>query len=676
MRRKIAILSGILLCLSLGLGAVPAPKTPFRYVQPDGSVLTLTNHGDEYFHWTTDAGGQIVELSKDGFWKVADREAMTLRRNAARIRRAADDSRRLARSNAPALSERRFLVVLVEFADLKFTLPSPKEAFTALLNEEGYSDNGATGSVRDFYVDNSRGRFSPVFDVFGPVEVSEDAAYYGGSNPNSNDDELAHEAFLEACRKLNGQIDFSKYDSDGDSLVDAVFFYYAGHNQAEGGGASCIWPHEWDFRGAYGYSELSFDGKYLSVYSCASEFSGSSGSNMCGIGTACHEFGHAMGLPDMYDTDYATNGQAGGLYEFSTMCGGSYNNNSRTPASFNCIERHLLGWMDWPENIKKSGSVTIRPITENVAYWSPATTEGEYFIYEFRDASGWDGPLPMGMVVYHYDCSDRQVSLVSSYGQYSVKARTLWEDWGSYNALNQNGDHPCFYVVPASEQSSLNYYGTLYSMVFPYYNITSYTPIDWNGNQTGYSFTNIRIENGLLKMVASIPAREFFLSGTVRDEDGAAISGALVSVALYGSDAKFSGRTDNSGKYNISVGELSGTFSITVSSEGFVPSTREVETDYGDAVLDFVLSREPPKYPDLGFNYIGLEQESYAAGDTLLFELALTAGQKPTAVSWSFDGIVRSSKSVVLTKGEHLLSVRLSFADGSSQVLERWFDIQ
>ncbi len=664
-----------LMTLCLALGAVPASPVPYRYVQPDGSVLWLTNHGDEFFHWTTTEDGQVVEQASDGFWRPADLSVLEQRRRAARVRRSGENARRLSRMNAPATSTRRFLVVLVQFTDRKFTVNSPTETFGALLNEEGYSRDGATGSVRDFFHDNSSGQFTPVFDVFGPVTVSNNQAYYGGSDPNGGE-EKGYEAFYEACQKLDGEIDFSRYDSDGDGAVDAILFYFAGHNQAEGGGADTIWPHEWSFRYVYGNTRR-MDGKYLDVYSCASEYRGSSGTTLCGIGTATHEFCHAMGLPDTYDTDYEVNGQAGALYGFSTMCSGCYNNDSRTPASLNCIERNMLGWMDWPTEILRSGYLSIPPIQDNVAYFTRTATDGEYFVYEFRNSSGWDAPLPTGMVVYHIDRSTRQIRMSSgSGGYYNVTAGELWENWGAYNALNANGSHPCFYLVPAADPSSLRFlYGERY-MVFPgSSHFRTYTPVDWEESETGYSFSEISLSNGTVRMLVRAPQHDFFISGHVRDEDGKPLSNAEVSVVLYGSESRFSARTDASGAYSVNIGEHTGTFAVTVSCEGYIDQTREVEVEYEDVVLDFVLSNEPPKFPDLGFNYIGFEQETYAPGDILLFELSVTEGQEPESVSWTYDGVVKSVKRVLLEAGEHVLTARLTFADGSIQILERCFEL-
>ena len=59
----------------------------------------------------------------------------------------------------------RVLVVLVEFADVRFKNPDPVSQFTDYLNKEGYNEYHNIGSVRDYFIKNSIGQFRPTFDV-------------------------------------------------------------------------------------------------------------------------------------------------------------------------------------------------------------------------------------------------------------------------------------------------------------------------------------------------------------------------------------------------------------------------------------------------------------------------------------------------------------------------------
>ena len=116
---------------------------------------------------------------------------------------------------------------------------------------------------------------------------------------------------------------------------------------------------------------------------------------MTAIGTFCHEFGHVLGWPDFYDTDYsASGGTAPALESFSLMCSGSYNNNSRTPPSVNILERWMVGWAE-PDEVTENGLYTLAPVSENKGYLVQTPTTNDYFLLENRDTRNnkWDQPL-------------------------------------------------------------------------------------------------------------------------------------------------------------------------------------------------------------------------------------------------------------------------------------------
>ena len=497
--------------------AIPAYPGRIVYTQPDGTKIVIQRHGDEFGHWTTDGFGRLVAESPDGFYRPnTDISVDQILRNAANRRAAAGQMRAARRSSGKhiALGQKHFLVILVEFSNKQFsTSDDPNAAFNALLNQHGYSVNGGTGSARDFYYDNSHGLFEPVFDVYGPVQLDTTYAYYGQNNERG-EDKRPEEAIIDACKKLDGEIDFTRYDNDDDGFVDLVFMYYAGKGEADGGPTNTIWPHQWELTSAG--QTLILDGKQIDSYACTNEVvsSGALSGKMCGIGTACHEFAHAMGLPDFYDTDYAVNGQAAGLFFFSPMDSGAYNNEGRTPPFFNIVERIMLGWLD--EDVYRdfpgAGTYTIPSVDENVAYRTLTDMDGEFFVYECRGSNGWDASLKShGLVVYHVDRSDREVKL--RYG--SSPARDIWEYWRVYNSINENGSHPCFYIVPSADQDNLlyghfMYYGNYYfddaysgGIPFPgSEKVTAFTPKSWNGVEGDFSFKDIAYSRDMVALKA------------------------------------------------------------------------------------------------------------------------------------------------------------------------------
>jgi len=522
MKKKILI-SLVLLLTALSLSAVPARPGRGRYTQPDGSTILLARHGDEWGHWLTDEQGRTVAKGADGYYRpVPEAQAQSMRRRAA-ARRTEARRRQLHRADGHiAIGQKRFLVVLVQFPDRAFETADARAAFSNLMNESAYSSNGSYGSARDYYYDNSCGVFEPDFDVYGPVTVSQEMAYYGGNDSNGYD-KHPEEAVYEACRLLDAEVDFSRYDNDNDGQVDLVFMYYAGYGEADGGDEDTIWPHQWGLSQA-GIS-LALDGKTVDSYACSNELigTGSKSGRMVGIGTACHEFGHALGLPDFYDTDYDTNGIAGGLLEFSLMDAGSYNNDGYCPPYLNMMERILLGWFSEDDMLEfpSSGNYTLAPIQENKAYKTPTDQDGEYFIYECRGNEGWDASLTAhGLLVYHVDKSSRKVR-TQDYGQ--IPAAELWSKWTETNCINENGSHPCFYVVSAVDQANLAYgfryvadYGCSYfdpdyeglaaNIPFPGAgNVTTFTAKSWNGVDADISLSGITYSGGKASFTVTMP---------------------------------------------------------------------------------------------------------------------------------------------------------------------------
>ncbi len=548
MRKIYAIVfAAILGCITVF--AIPARRGFIKFTQPDGSIIMLQRHGDEFSNWVTDASGRVMQRGVDGYWRVApDPSVVTANRFAARARRYEARRERSARAASHvAVGQKHFLVILVEFSDLSFESSTANQDFTNMLNQSGYNVNGGTGSARDFYYDNSHGYFEPIFDVYGPVKLTKTQAYYGGNDSQGNDKQ-PEEAVYDGCKALDDQIDFSQYDNDGDGYVDLVFMYYAGYGEADSSDEDSIWPHQWNLYSA-GLS-LTLDGKSIDSYACSNEVNGSSG-KMNGIGTACHEFGHAMGLPDMYDTDYSTNGLSAAMFDFSTMDSGSYNNDGRTPSYFTVEERIILGWLstDTIKEFSASGPVSLPSVNENVVYKTPTDMDGEYFVYEARVPEGWDTHLSsFGLIVTHIDKSSRGVKIADQ----TVSAAKLWSEWQYTNSINENGKHPCCYVVPAADQSNLMfgfkyyseyqqyYYDTSYDPKIPFpgsSKVTSYVPVSWNGVESDITISDISYVNGAVSFNVTVPTGELDYNVIANPGNGVYTAGEAFALNLETSSA-------------------------------------------------------------------------------------------------------------------------------------------
>lgn len=505
---KIIVAATLVTAISISAMARPAYRGTIVKTQPDGSTIEVTLHGDEFYHWMT-SNGTYVAMDIDGFIRPATEDPAvreSARRRAASMResRQRSYSPRLASSAEPS----RSLVILVDFTDLKFIEEEPNTAFSNLLNERGYSVNGSIGSAYDYFYENSHGQFNTEFDVYGPVEVGHEMSFYG-ENDRSGNDKQPVMALVEACRILDEEVDFSRYDSDGDGVVDDVFFFYAGYNEAEGGPSASIWPHEWDVYSALYYSgnyreSFEFDGVELGSYACSSEFFGSWGENMTGIGAFCHEYGHVLGLPDFYDTDYEDNGLAMDMSFFSLMASGCDNSNGRIPPYLSTIEKEILGWMEMPGLLTEPGSYTIGPVQENAAWRLPTDVDNEYYVLECRNNEGWDSGLgSAGMLIYHVDKSSNKVA--------GKSASSYWKNWQSSNSINAYSSHPlCCVVASNSRYNSPTALGSASKYLFPgssnataFDSTTNPSSTGWSGKVSGHNLSDISYSKGAVTFTYS-----------------------------------------------------------------------------------------------------------------------------------------------------------------------------
>ena len=297
------------------------------------------------------------------------------------------------------IGTRRVLVVLMQFSDKK--LVKNVTDFNALFNEEGYSVDGATGSVYDFYKAASYGQLTLVADIYGPYTSKNPMAYYGGNSAVSGSDKNPKELFDEALSNLAKDVDLSLYDSNGDGFIDNLHIIYAGYGEEAGASSKAIWAHEMTF------SPITVQGVKIDRYSCSPELRGNSGNGISRIGVSCHEIGHALGAMDYYDTDYTTNGQFEGTGEWDVMAQGSWNNDGISPADFNpYVKAYNFGWVD-VRMLPEGSSIVIYPSSDsNYVYRVDTDVKDEFFLLENRIKKGINKAVPgEGLLMYHIDAS-------------------------------------------------------------------------------------------------------------------------------------------------------------------------------------------------------------------------------------------------------------------------------
>ncbi len=498
------------------LYAVKAVSSPVKFFRPDGSSVSVRIYGDEFFTYKKDMAGFLVELGSDGFLYYADYSSGELKLSGLRssyippgvmknireknilMKRDADELVKSGFSvikkmyGAPGVPSRiETPVLLVEFADVKFTVAGPVQAFNSRLNETGYSVNGATGSAAEYLNDNFNGKCIFVFDV-APVVITlaKSKSYYGADEGGKVDSRM-EELFSDVCNAAaaNG-VDFSKYDWFGEGKVRDVSIIYAGMSQAETGIPDDIWPQY------HTVKNMSYNGKEIMAFSCSSELSavGILKGEMAGIGTFCHEFAHSLGLPDMYDTNGENEGKGVGLWEsLSIMDGGNYLNYGHTPPYFTAIERELLGYesaIPLP-----GGTYSTTPVHVGGEFFRiDSENKDEYFLIECRNRNKWDRYIGgEGMVVYHVDKSRLVYGGIPSYMRWN------------YNNINAFSQHQCAAVFPSSyskdiELGHLFFPGVSSSTSLSSYGNTQF--LDWNGQPLKVNISGISYKKGCLEFNA------------------------------------------------------------------------------------------------------------------------------------------------------------------------------
>lgn len=459
----------VLCCLVCTASAVPARRGWQTRTQADGSTIEIQVIGDEYYHYSINRAGERVR-EVNGMYEVVGQAPTAEQVQARRVKKMARRQRKdiaLEPNLAP-----KGVVILANFSDEEMSPEHDQAVFDELCNSLECTVNNGYPSAAQFFADQSNGSYRPQFDVFGPVTLSRNVAYYGTDIPGDEegDDQHATDAVVEACILADEQyeINWADYDSNQDGYVDFVYVIYAGMGQADGGSSETIWPHNWSVAAAryYGYCTYSAEecvvgGKTIDNYAMSGEISGG---KLTGIGTLCHEFGHVMGLPDLYDITY------GSVYEncltpadWNIMDAGSYNGDGHCPPNYDPWQKDFFGWLK-PENLGSEGQQVeliangtegyrTYQINASGEYVSPTTPGLRYYI-ENRQPVNWDAPLTgHGMLLWKIDFdasawnsnapngSDTQgaprYTIVSATGD--MIGRTRYEDYCPKNTFPGSG---------------------------------------------------------------------------------------------------------------------------------------------------------------------------------------------------------------------------------------------
>lgn len=465
-----------LLCLTLGMYAIPARRATKTVRQSDGTELLLIQKGDESFHYYCTLDGVPVVREDNGDYSYAalsaagrfvstgclahnegnrsEAEATLLASHRAAgmdnaIAQAAKSRR--ARYEAPRKKVGQSIkpkgtinvpVLLVQFADEKFTYTKNDCALN--FNGTNYTAvsnpfvSKTQGSLRDYFISQSDSMFVPNFIVTDIITLNKNMAYYGGNN-TSGDDKNVPRMIIEACQSIDADFDFSIFDNDGDGTVEFLYCLYAGYAEAAGAPEETIWPHQWYLSAKDG--AITLDGVKIDCYACSSELSLNAdyapyyGVNLSGIGACCHEFSHCLGLPDFYDTGTEDNF---GMDYWSVMDYGCYNVEGYVPLGYGAYERDFMGWRDLPVLTEK-GTYEMKALTAGGHGYKiiNEANDKEYYVVENRQQEGWDTYIfNSGMLITHVDYD-----------------RDAWY----YNTVNTDSKRPRFTIIPADNDLTTYY---------------------------------------------------------------------------------------------------------------------------------------------------------------------------------------------------------------------------
>ncbi|WP_430816639.1 M6 family metalloprotease domain-containing protein [Carboxylicivirga sp. RSCT41] len=393
----------------------PVNSEPFTYVNSEGFELTLFPGGDNTFHYilTEDnlpcikAGNSyFYAIYKDGKGRASKYEIGTEVSSAFinKIRRSYEDhllqveqiqTRLKSIQLAPSVQSTgtiNALLILVEYSDQ--THSTSKTEIENLFNQPGSADKAG---FKEFFQRASHGKLTVNVDVAGWYNCEQPYSNFSESKGMYLTGNLVRKA-VDAAE--NDGIDFSKYDNNNDGKADAIIVMHAGLGADHRGEEEYIWPHSWSLSGTVNKA-VTYDGVKIDHYVIACERRVYGGLNQAaGIGTFAHEYGHALGLPDMYDGT----GKSNGLGHWALMSAGSWLDGGYQPSNFCAWSRYELGWEE-PQiiNYTDKGSYTLSSMNADADQVVRINTKSDdqYFLLENRRAENNDIRQPSsGLAIY------------------------------------------------------------------------------------------------------------------------------------------------------------------------------------------------------------------------------------------------------------------------------------
>ena len=404
------------------------------------------------------------------------------------------------------------LVILVEFSDTPFqsgekaknvfehflkgkaedNLPDGYEAYTGSYKNENNLRN--KGSVSDYFYDMSKGTYTPQFDVVGPYKLNHTSLYYGKGEKDNT-----YALVSDACKAADKDVDFSRYDADGDGMVDLVYIIYAGYPASMSGNPNDIWPKSGPGNDSFG----TYDGKKVCRYGVHAELNfgrelnQKNGFLLSGIGLFCHEFSHTLGLPDLYPTVDASKVDNQNPEMWDLMDGGEYTyNGGYCPTPYSPWEMDAMGWATPIELSDEKQTVTLKSYGKERIAYKIKGENNEYLLLQNIQIGGWWTGVAYvyktGMLVWRIDYNNEAVNLFDNPNNTLGKPKVMIVPADGYVISDYNhGD--------GKQWTDDEYKSSLQGDPFPGKgNITQLLSVTLNNSTLEKPIYNIKEENGVI----------------------------------------------------------------------------------------------------------------------------------------------------------------------------------
>ena len=339
----------------------------------------------------------------------------------------------------PNSGNRKVLVLLIQYPDLQQEYS--RVDFQNMMNQPNYNN---TGSFRDYFLKNSFNQLDLNTDVFGWYTSEENYAYYGNVNGSSRAMQLVAEA-LDAAEAAG--VDFSKYDNDDDGELDGIVIIHSGPGAEVGAQNQYIWSQRNRLTEQY---RRNYDGTLIEQFIINPE---TRPWGMVGIGVFCHEFGHLLGLPDLYDLDNSSSG----IGNWGLMGKGSWLNSEKTPANLCAWSKEKQNWI-MPTVISEGFHTLASSDNNNEIFRINTDNPSEYFLLENRQKVGNDQYLPgEGLAIWHIDTERTSLFPTSNFVNIDEdhKGVDLEEADGLFNLDNRQGNGDGGDLFPGSANNTV-----------------------------------------------------------------------------------------------------------------------------------------------------------------------------------------------------------------------------